>query len=170
LHKSVLYVNIFYEVMQVNETAPTNASGLFLIAAILCTIKATPLLSGMMDGTISMFFTIAVIVISAMILLRPRDPEYTRIPCVTGIIAGLLDTAVYMIGRFQQHTLLGFISDYTFPVNFMEPMQFTERQIEAFGLVMLIAAFSLIFGIFVITSAILYFINYARAKKVEAKA
>ena len=98
--------------MQVNETAPTNASGLFLIAAILCTIKATPLLSGMMDGTISMFFTIAVIVISAMILLRPRDPEYTRIPCVTGIIAGLLDTAVYMIGRFQQHTLLGFISDY----------------------------------------------------------
>ena len=147
-----------------------NSSKFYLTAAVICTIGAVPIISGLINSSFANFLTIAVLVISVMILLRRQTEDFTKIPCVLGVAASILDAVNFILGRTEQYTLLGFLSDYTFPIDLTADIFFTERQMDALGLVMLIGATSLISWVFITVAAILYFINYSRSKKILAAA
>jgi len=151
-----------------NDNELTGIKRFYMVAAAICAVNATPILGGLINGQFANFLTIAVFVISVMILLKPRMDGLTRIPCVLGVLAAALDAAAFLIGRAEQYTLLGFVSDYTFPLNFAEQQLFTPRQLDALPLVVAIGAFSFISWIFISVAAATYFINYYRVKKMES--
>jgi len=154
--------------MGLNDADISGIRKFYLVAAAVCTVNAIPAVGSLINGSSANFLTIAVFVISVMILLKPTTGELTRIPCVLGILAALLDAIVFMIGRAEQYALLAFISDYTFPIDFTQQQLFTERQLDAMGLVLTIGALSFISWMFVAVAAVSYSINYTRTKKMAA--
>ena len=148
-----------------NNNELMNLRKFHLIAAVICTVNAVPVLGGMVNGSLANFLTVAVLVISVMILIKPQADGLTKIPCVLGIIAALLETVNYFIGRSRQYTLLEFISDYTFPLDLTADFMFTPRQMDALGLVMTMGAIGMISWIFTAVAAVLYFINHKRIMK-----
>jgi len=151
-----------------NENELINIKRFYMVAAVICAVNATPILGGLINNQFANFLTIAVFVISVMILLKPRMDGLTRIPCVLGVLAAALDAAAFFIGRAEQYTLLGFVSDYTFPLNFTEQQLFTPRQMDALPLLVTIGGLGFISWMFITVAAATYFINYSRVRKMES--
>jgi len=148
-----------------NRTELVNLKKFYLIAAVICTVSAAPLIGGVINGSFANFLTIAVLVISVMILLRRPIGDLTKMPCILAIISSALSVTGYIMGRIEQYTLLGFISEYKFPIDFTAELKLTETQLDALGLVMTLGAISLISWIFITVAAVLFFINHSRVKK-----
>ena len=138
------------------------------IAAAICTVNAVPIIGGLLNSSFANFLTIAALVISIMILLKPSVKDITRMPCVLAIISAALSVTGFVIGRTEQYTLLSFISGYTFPIDITSEIIFTEAQLDALGLVMALGALGLISWVFITVAAVLFFINHSRIKKMTA--
>jgi len=137
----------------------------YLTAAVICAVNAVPVLGGVLNSNLANFLTIAALVISIMILLKPSVEDVTKLPCILAIISGALSVTSFMIGRARQYTLIEFISDYTFPIDMTAGPIFTDNQLGAIGLVMTLGAVSMIAWVFITVAAALFFVNHSRIKK-----
>ena len=155
---------------QLTEPELINLNKFYLTAAVICTLNAVPILGGLINGSLANFLTIAVLVISVMILLKPNVEDVTKIPCILGIISAALNVTGFVIGRSEQYALLGFLSDYTFPIDITSEIIFTQNQLDSLGLVMALGALSIISWGLISVAAALFFINHSRIKKMTPTA